>query len=278
VVRTALNANISLWRRRQREISLPDLGMVADGFVAHHPADTALDSGVLAVLLRLPTRQRQVIALRLLLDLDTTRTAELLGIEAADFRMTTPEDQIIGRGRATRARRQVRRFAAGALATGALATAAVVAAATAPHSAGQSDVTLAAWTVKSEGNGTIKVTIRELRDRAGLQRKLRAEGVPINLRYFGEPNPPCRVYLIRFRVPGHPGKTYAGGGVDPGARIIQYGNSGPKSPVVFIIRPSAIPAHAGIAVWVASPALYARYSDWAIATALVHASPRCTGT
>jgi RNA polymerase sigma factor (sigma-70 family) len=34
----------------------------------------------MAALMRLPPRQRQVVALRLLLDLDTTRTAETLGI------------------------------------------------------------------------------------------------------------------------------------------------------------------------------------------------------
>src|SRR5580692_6373862 len=30
VVRTALNVNISRWRRRRREVSVPDLGAVAD--------------------------------------------------------------------------------------------------------------------------------------------------------------------------------------------------------------------------------------------------------
>ena len=34
----------------------------------------------MAALMRLPSRQRQVIALRLLLDLDTARTAQVLGI------------------------------------------------------------------------------------------------------------------------------------------------------------------------------------------------------
>jgi DNA-directed RNA polymerase specialized sigma24 family protein len=34
----------------------------------------------MAAVMRLPARQRQVIALRLILDLDTARTAEVLGI------------------------------------------------------------------------------------------------------------------------------------------------------------------------------------------------------
>jgi RNA polymerase sigma-70 factor (ECF subfamily) len=34
----------------------------------------------MAALMRLPARQREVVALRLILDLDTARTAEVLGI------------------------------------------------------------------------------------------------------------------------------------------------------------------------------------------------------
>ena len=41
---------------------------------------SALDTAVVAALRRLPVRQRQVIALRLLLDLDTETTAQMLGI------------------------------------------------------------------------------------------------------------------------------------------------------------------------------------------------------
>jgi len=43
-------------------------------------ADSPVDSRIMAALIRLPARQRQVIALRLFLDLDTGRTAEVLGI------------------------------------------------------------------------------------------------------------------------------------------------------------------------------------------------------
>ncbi len=43
-------------------------------------ADSPVDPQILAALMRLPARQRQVVALRLLLDLDTSRTAEVLGI------------------------------------------------------------------------------------------------------------------------------------------------------------------------------------------------------
>jgi RNA polymerase sigma-70 factor (ECF subfamily) len=39
-----------------------------------------LDQSLLAVLLRLPRRQREVLALRVFLDLDTGRAAEVLGV------------------------------------------------------------------------------------------------------------------------------------------------------------------------------------------------------
>ena len=79
VVRTALNANISWWRRHHREISVPDPGMAAD-LAAGAAADSPVDPRIMAALMRLPARQRQVIALRLFLDLDTARTAEVLGV------------------------------------------------------------------------------------------------------------------------------------------------------------------------------------------------------
>ena len=78
VVRTALNAHVSRWRRRRREVPLADPGAIAD---RPAPGEAApVDPRIMAALLRLPERQRQVVALRLFLDLDTGRTAEVLGI------------------------------------------------------------------------------------------------------------------------------------------------------------------------------------------------------
>ena len=77
VVRTALNTRVSWWRQRRREVPLPDPPhrAAADG-----GPDTPVDRALMTVLLRLPVRQRQVVALRLFLDLDVARTAETLGI------------------------------------------------------------------------------------------------------------------------------------------------------------------------------------------------------
>jgi RNA polymerase sigma-70 factor (ECF subfamily) len=82
VVRTALNAHISRWRRRRREVPLADAGVIADRPAAGATFDGPVDPRLMAALQRLPERQRQVVALRLFLDLDTARTAEALGIAA----------------------------------------------------------------------------------------------------------------------------------------------------------------------------------------------------
>jgi RNA polymerase sigma-70 factor (sigma-E family) len=84
VVRTALNANISRWRRRRREVAVPDPGELGDlpepGGSHWAPSGGTVDPVIMAALLRLPERQRQVVALRLFLDFDTAQTAKALGI------------------------------------------------------------------------------------------------------------------------------------------------------------------------------------------------------
>lgn len=80
VVRTALNASVSRWRKRRREVPLPEPGNVAGLAAGQGAADSPLDPRIMAALTRLPARQRQVVTVRLLLDLDTARTAEALGI------------------------------------------------------------------------------------------------------------------------------------------------------------------------------------------------------
>jgi len=80
VVRTALNANISRWRRRHREIPVADPETVADRPAPAGADSSTVDPRIMAALLHLPPRQRQVVALRLFLDLDTGRTAEVLGV------------------------------------------------------------------------------------------------------------------------------------------------------------------------------------------------------
>jgi RNA polymerase sigma factor (sigma-70 family) len=79
VVRTALNVGVSRWRRRRRELPVADAATVP-GLSMVTSVRGGIDPMVLATLMRLPARQRQVVGLRLFLDLDTARTAEVLGI------------------------------------------------------------------------------------------------------------------------------------------------------------------------------------------------------
>jgi len=82
VVRTALNTGASWWRRRRRELPLADHDVTALGDLGG-----GLDATLLTALWRLPPRQREVIALRIFLDLDTDTIARQLGIEAGTVRM-----------------------------------------------------------------------------------------------------------------------------------------------------------------------------------------------
>jgi RNA polymerase sigma factor (sigma-70 family) len=82
VVRTALNTGASWWRRRRRELPLADHDLTAPGDI-----DGGLDVRLLTAIWRLPPRQREVIALRIFLDLDTAAIAVQLGIEAGTVRM-----------------------------------------------------------------------------------------------------------------------------------------------------------------------------------------------
>jgi RNA polymerase sigma-70 factor (sigma-E family) len=79
VVRTAFNARVSWWRRYRREVELPESGAetaLLDGAVDRELVDRTL----MTALLRLPARQREVVALRIFLDLDTAGTVQTLGI------------------------------------------------------------------------------------------------------------------------------------------------------------------------------------------------------
>jgi len=67
---------VSWWRKRRRELSLVDHDLPASEAVG----DGMVDPSLMAALGRLPARQRQVIALRVFLDLDTRTTAGVLGI------------------------------------------------------------------------------------------------------------------------------------------------------------------------------------------------------
>lgn len=174
----------------------------------------------------------------------------------------TPVEQIISRGRAVRARRRIRNVAAAlaAAAGAAVAVTALLAASPASHPASrQPGAQLTAWTVAKQPGGDVSVTIRQLYYPAGLQRKLRADGVPASVTFdAGHPYPSwCRAYpagraLLRKVFPPHPGAPTA----------------------AIVIRPSALPAGTGVYLNDSSNP----YGYTGIGLGLVHASKRCTGS
>lgn len=177
----------------------------------------------------------------------------------ADVHTATPVGQILSRGRAVRARRRIPGVAA-ALAVAVGAAIAVFALPAGSHPAGHRPGTqLTAWTVVKQPGGTIAVTINELFYPAGLQRKLRADGVPVSVTFdASRPYPSwCRAYpasraLLPQVFPPHPGAPTA----------------------VIVIRPSALPPGTGVYLNDSSNP----YGYIGIQTGLVHASKRCTGS
>jgi RNA polymerase sigma-70 factor (sigma-E family) len=79
VVRTALNAHVSWWRRRRREVAGGSVPETAQPEAAAQD-QAALDQALAAAIRALPLRQREVITLRVFFDLDTEATAKMLGI------------------------------------------------------------------------------------------------------------------------------------------------------------------------------------------------------
>jgi RNA polymerase sigma-70 factor (sigma-E family) len=82
IVRTALNAHVSWWRRRRREVPLDDTTPVFPA--GEQPA--GVDEALVAAIRALPPRQREVITLRVFFDLDGAATAKLMGVSPGTAR------------------------------------------------------------------------------------------------------------------------------------------------------------------------------------------------
>lgn len=152
-----------------------------------------------------------------------------------DIHSDTPVEQIVRRSRVVRARRRVPALTA--------AVAVVAAAGLAMswlllgHSATvQPAIHLTAWTVVKHADGTVYVRINELRDPGGLQRKLRADGVPASV-VFGNPT----------KVHQKPCQWYNGNRAGLLPKVVPSIASGPEH-AILAIRPSALPAGAGVQI------------------------------
>ena len=197
--------------------------------------------------------------------------------------MTTPVEQIISRGRAVRARRRVPGVAA-AVGTAAVAAVAVSVALpashpgashpAAKHPAGGPGLHLTAWTVSRQADGSIRVTFRAAADPAGLQRTLRADGVPVSVTFTGHQNPACQPYSSGSSQAYVPFGSKTGPLGGPGF------TSDPKDSYstsdALVIDPSALPSGAGLQIWTSGTPGAA--DNFQVHVNLVQASPQCTGS
>jgi len=208
--------------------------------------------------------------------MNDTDLAALVRDAMRDTHMTVPESDITRRARTLRTRRHV--AAGGAAVAGLAAAALAVATLAAPASSpatghAQNTAQLTAWTVTKDPGGVIDVTIRELKDPAGLQARLRADGVPINVSFSG-PNPACDPYYPNYQyIPPMPPRYLGKPGNYPW--IHSYDNGSvtvsvtSPSDLTLVLRPARMPRGTAFQI----VALRGSVVAWG----LVKTSPACTG-
>jgi hypothetical protein len=132
---------------------------------------------------------------------------------------------------------------------------------------------LAAWTVVKEADGTVVVKIREFRDPAGLQSRLRADGVPASVHFGTLQSDETFLDLLHFK--GNPCQGYSGGQGQT-QNVVTGGN---PFKVGIFVHPSVIPRGAGVQIVTTSSFGYPQSSGRkSIVVWLVQASPQCTGS
>lgn len=214
--------------------------------------------------------------------LDLTEELQRIADDAAGAARPLAADDVIRRGQ-RRHRRSVVGRSFGALSVAGVA-AAVVLGMTAPapssRTAGHPPTArLAAWTVVRQPDGNVFVTIRELKDPAGLQRTLRADGVPASVTLFDQQNEACQPYpggtprqgvtpLLKrvFPVP-YENLSLA----PPPAQATQGPPPAPPGSSIVVIDPSALPDHAGVQIGVSPD------GKALLLPQVVYAGPECTG-
>jgi hypothetical protein len=97
----------------------------------------------------------------------------------ADVHMTMPTDQVIRHGRRLRGHRRLY----GLTGTVALAAGAITAVALLVPGGHPATAQLAAWTVTRDPDGGVTVTVNQMKDPAGLQAILRADGIPARVTF-----------------------------------------------------------------------------------------------
>jgi hypothetical protein len=176
-----------------------------------------------------------------------------------------PVEMIKARGRAHQRRKLIPGLAVAVAAGAALAVTALVPASHQPSNQAShpAPAQLAAWTVVKHADGKIYLTLRQFRDPAGLQARLRADGIPASVTPSGQPNPACHAYPLK-------------GSQESQRALISGAVALPATrPVVAIINPSVLPGGAGIQMLV-TLTRHDIVSGGAVG--LVSASPQCTGS
>ena len=207
-------------------------------------------------------------------------------------RSATPVERIISRSRAVRARRRLPWFAASVGMAGAAVAAVSVAlpasrpAASVPavshqvvsHPASGPAVQLTAWTVTRQADGSIRVTFREATDAAGLQRTLRADGIPVSVTFTGQQNPACQPYPSSgSQAQPSPGQPFGGPMAGVVSRdFLRNPKQAYTTPYALVIHPSALPSGAGLQIW--SSGTPGAADNFQLGVGLVQASPQCTGS
>ena len=209
---------------------------------------------------------------------DVTSELQQMADDAARQARPLAAADVIRRGD-RRHRRSITRLSLGGLsAAGVVAAVIIGVIALAPASRPASHpahAELAAWTVVKQADGTIFVKIRELRDPAGLQATLRADGVPASVVFYpGRPVEQSAWSFVHFK--NNPCQEYSGGegqaqNVVTGQDALQVG---------FTVHPSAIPRGAGVQIVANSNVGYypQPQGPMALFEWLVQASPQCTGS
>jgi hypothetical protein len=190
----------------------------------------------------------------------------------SDVHSATSATRIITRGRTVRARRRIPALSAALAVMAAAALGATTLASSGTHGGHQPGAQLTAWTVTKQADGDISVTIRQWIDPAGLQRQLRADGLPVEV--TPPANPSCR--------PREASKSL----LEAIVSVAVHPGSGPGfvsvngEPVIFVIHPSAIPSGAGLALSAPHPrpSFQVVNGPLLFPISLVHASHQCTGS
>jgi hypothetical protein len=175
-----------------------------------------------------------------------------------------PASEIVARARRRRVRRRLIPGLTGVVALAAGTAVAVTALLPASQPAShQPRVQLTAWTVVKQPDGKIEVSIHELHNPAGLQRRLRADGVPATVTFRNQKNPACHPW---------PGAGVRGRHTPAGDAL--FSKVFPWSAgQTIVIDPSALPSGGGVQL----TAGFGRTST-SIGAGLVQASPACTGS